>query len=84
MTVCHFSRLILIKIQLRILKLKTKLNCYKKIKEMTHNMLSELELEDAVFKDYLKFLQESYYYALLSFILHSNDLKYSQDTLPFR
>ena len=31
---------------------------YKKIKEMTHNMLSELELEDAVFKDYLTKLKQ--------------------------
>ena len=42
---------------------------YKKIKEMTHNMLTELELEDAVFKDYLTKLK------LYRYIDELNDLK---------
>ena len=42
---------------------------YKKIKEMTHSMLSELELEDAVFKNYLTKLKQYRY------IDELNDLK---------
>ena len=42
---------------------------YKKIKEMTHNMLSELELEKDMFKDYLTKLKQYRY------IDELNDLK---------
>ena len=42
---------------------------YKKIKEMTHNMLSELELDATIFKDYLTKLKQYRY------IDELNDLK---------
>ena len=42
---------------------------YKKIKKMTHNMLSELELETNIFKDYLTKLKQYRY------IDELNDLK---------
>ena len=42
---------------------------YKKIKEMTHSMLSELELEKDIFKDYLTKLKQYRY------IDELNDLK---------
>jgi hypothetical protein len=42
---------------------------YKKIKDMTHNMLSELELEKDMFKDYLTKLKQYRY------IDELNDLK---------